>query len=76
MSVKLGLHGHVCALAVSGSKKYIIYISFYHILSFYPTIDSCQLQLPTAGQEEKGKCEIKYFDPTEHRIETMPLAAM
>ena len=24
-------------------------------------------------QEENGKCEIKYFDPTENRIETMSL---
>ncbi|CAK9068848.1 unnamed protein product [Durusdinium trenchii] len=27
--------------------------------------------LATILKEEKGKCEIKYFDPTEHRIETM-----
>jgi len=27
--------------------------------------------LATVLKEEKGKCEIKYFDPTEHRIETM-----
>ena len=24
-----------------------------------------------ANKEENGKCEIKYFDPTENRIETM-----
>lgn len=27
--------------------------------------------LATVLKEGKGKCEIKYFDPTEHRIETM-----
>ena len=35
--------------------------------------DGCQLE---NAQEEKGKCEIKYFDPTEHRIETMCLACL
>ncbi|CAE7593515.1 desi1 [Symbiodinium natans] len=28
--------------------------------------------LATILKEENGKCEIKYFDPTENRIETMP----